>query len=168
LQTDLFGSMAASPLALAVCAAIGVASLVVYLRWRASWSRVDHPGPARNREIAMLVVSTLAALVLVVGVNALLHERDARARMQAELQERAALAAMLRAQIDAELAAARTLLAEQAIEKIAQDRLAQARAELARFAQFQDPKILRMIELIDQELAIRESLRQREAQAASP
>lgn len=160
--------MAASPVVLVVCAAIGVASLVVYLRWRASWSRAGLPGPPRRRELGVLVIATLAALALVVSVSALLHERATRARMQAELQERAALAATLRASIDAELDTARALLAEQAIEKIAQDRLAQARAELARFAQFQDPKILRMIELIDKELAIRESLRQGQAQVARP
>jgi len=157
MQTDLFGLTAASPLALLVCAAIVVIALVLYLRWRTRWSRAGHATSARGRDLALLAVSTLAALLLVVGADMILQERDKRARMQAELEQRSADAATLRARIDAELAAARALLAEQAIEKIGQGRLVQARADLARFAQFRDANILRMIELIDRELATRAS-----------
>ena len=81
--------------------------------------------------------------------------------MQRELAERSAQAQALRTQIGSEIDAARKLLADRAVDKIAQEKLAEARAELARFIPFQDPRILQMVALIDQELAVRESLRQR-------
>ena len=85
----------------------------------------------------------------------MLQERDSRAGMQRELAAGSAQSGALRAQIDAQLDAARNLLAERAVERITQEKLVEARAELARFVPFQDPRILQMIALIDQELAIR-------------
>jgi len=160
-SADPFAAMADSPVGLLLCAAIAIGSLATHLALRRQWARPGYPRAARNMERVALVVTTLAALLLVVYGSAALQERDSRARMQAELEQRSAQALALRARIAVDIGTARALLADRAVDKIAQEKLVEARAELARFIPFKDPGIMQMITLIDRELEIRESLRQR-------
>ena len=161
MNADPFLFVLTTPIGLFACLSTILVSMLVWLGLRRRWSTPGYPGSARRAERVVLIVSTLAALLVVVGAGVLVQQRDARAAMQRELVERSAQAQALRTQIGSEIDAARKLLADRAVDKIAQEKLAEARAELARFIPFQDPRILQMVALIDQELAVRESLRQR-------
>lgn len=151
-----FLSFAASPLALAVYAAICVGALLAYRVLSRQWKRPGFGSTVRTRELTALVVLTLACLALVAFGDSQLRTRAAADALALEkMQEKTILAAQLRERIAKELDAARALLADRTLQKIVQQELVEARAELSRFASFQDPKINQMIELIDKELEIR-------------
>jgi hypothetical protein len=155
LEADPFISVVASPLGLLACVAIGVGSLLAYQSMRRRWASIGASAPMRVRDLLVLVATAVSALFLVVLGGVVLDERDSRARMQRELTERSAQSQALRTQIGAQVDAARRMLADRAVERVTQHKLAEARAELLRFAGFQDPGISQMILLIDRELAIR-------------
>lgn len=161
MNADFIVSLVVSPVGLLVGAAICGACALAYLGLRRRWTTPGYARSARATDTVVLLVTTLAALLLALGVGVLLAQQDARANMQRELAERSAQSKALQAQVGAQLAAARQLLADRAIEKIAQEKLVEARAELARFTSFKDPGIAQMIALIDRELEIRELVRQR-------
>lgn len=158
---------AASPWVLGLYAAIAIASLLAYRGLRRQWSRPGIGSATRIKEIAALAIVTITAFALVAFADNLLRERAAEADILARMQDKALLASQLQARIAAELDVARGLLAESTVQKIANERLVEARADLARFATFQDPKINRMIELIDRELEIRQLVAQSLAETAT-
>ncbi len=161
LNADALLPVLLSPVGQVATLAVCLAFVLAWLVMRGRWNDPRYRPAARNQERVVLVVTAVAALLVALGVGALLQQRDARSTMQRELTDRSVQSKALRAQIGAEIDAARRLLADRAVDKIAQEKLAEARAELVRFVPFQDPRILQMIVLIDQELAVRESLRQR-------
>jgi hypothetical protein len=144
-----------SPIGLLACIAIGIGSLVAYRSLRSRWNTAGDTQPARARDVAVLVATAVSALLVVVVGGTLLEERGARASVQRELAERSAESLVLQTRMRAQLDAARLMLAERTVEKITRQKLAEARAELLRFAAFKDPGITQMIALIDQEIAIR-------------
>ena len=156
----------ASPWILGLYAAICVVSLLLYRVLRRQWSRPGITSATRVKETAALAIVTITALALVAFVNTLQHDRVAEIDALARLQDKALLASQLRSRIDKEIDVARSLLADSTVQKIANERLAEARADLARFAAFQDPKINQMIELIDRELEIRKLVAQSFAETA--
>ncbi len=150
----------ASPWVLGLYAAVCVAALLAYRVLRRQWTRPGSARSTRTRELAALGIVTFTALALVAFGNSVLLERVAQADALDRLQDKALLASQLRERIARELDLARTLLADSTAQKIADQRLVEARADLARFAAFQDPNINRMIELIDNELEIRKLVTQ--------
>jgi len=161
-----FLDAAASPWILGLYAAICVLSFLVYLGLRRQWSRPGMTNATRFKETAALAIVTITALALVWFGTTLQHQRAAEADALARLQDKTLLASQLRARIDKELDVARSLLADSTVQKIANERLLEARADLARFAAFQDPKINQMIALIDRELEIRKLVTQSLAETA--
>ena len=157
LETESIIAVLTSPASLVAGIAIGVVSLLAYLSLRARWVVAGDTTSTRARDIAVLVLTTSMALLAVLVGGVVLEERDARARVQQELAERTAQSELLRARIGAQVDAARSMLADRAADRVSRQELTQARAELLRFAAFQDPRIVQMITLIDQELAIRAS-----------
>jgi len=156
-----FLSFAASPLALAAYAAIGIGALLAYRILGHQWKRPGFGKAVRTRELTALVAVALVGLALVAYAASQLRTRAAADALALErMQEKTDLAAQLRERISRELDAARALLADRTLQKIANEELVEARAELGRFASFQDPEINRMIELIDRELEIRKLVRQ--------
>lgn len=137
--------------------AIGCVSLLAYLFLRARWVAAHDTTTARGRDIAVLLLTTSLALLAVVVGGVLLEQSKARAGMERELADRSAQSEQLRARIGAQIEIARSMLADRAADRVSRQELAQARAELLRFAAFQDPRIVQMITLIDQELAVRAS-----------
>lgn len=149
-----------TPLSLVLVAAICVASFLAYRGLSRQWRRPGALKSARAREIAALGVVTLTALLLVAVGTEYKRRSDDQARLLAEMKAKTALAAQISQKTTEALDAARVLLADRALEKIAQQQLTQARAELARFASFNDPRIIKMIELLDKELEIRKLVQQ--------
>jgi hypothetical protein len=154
------------PWILGLYAAVLVVAFLVYRVLRRQWTRPGITGATRAKETAALAIVTVTALALVAFGNTLLRERAAEAEAMARLQDKALLASQLRDRIGKELDVARGLLADSTVQKIANERLVEARADLARFAAFHDPKIDRMIELIDRELEIRRLVAQSLAESA--
>ena len=159
MRADSLVAVLASPIGLFASLAVGLVSVLAWLGLRRRWARPGYARSARALEASVLLVTVAAVFLMVLIVGAMLQERDFRAAMQRDLAARSTQSTALRAQIDAEIDAARRLLADRAVEKISQEKLAEARAELVRFVPFQDPRILQMIALIDQELAIRASVK---------
>ena len=159
MKADSLIAVLASPVGQLAGLAVGLLSALAWLGLRRRWMRPGYARSARAIEASVLLVTVGAMFLIVLIAGAMLQERDSRAGMRLELAARSAQSTVLRAQIDAEIDAARRLLADRAIEKITQEKLAEARAELVRFVPFQDPRILQMIALIDRELAIRASVK---------
>jgi len=161
VEAGPFISVVTSPLGLLACLGIGVAGLLAYLSLRRRWAMAEDAAPGRSRDAVVLVATMVAAWLLVMVGGVVLAQRDSRERMQTDLADRSAQSLVLRTQIRAQIDATRSLLGDRAVEKVTQERLAEARAELARFAAFQDPGINQMITLIDREIAIRAAERER-------
>lgn len=134
---------------------IAIASLVALWRLARQWHTHDVAARQRWREALLLGLAVLVAVALVALAQEQ-SQRQARAqRLQAELQERDRIAALLRTRIGKELDSVRAMLAERTVRHIEADTLADARRELARFAELRDPRITQMLALIDTELEIR-------------
>ena len=155
MEAGPFISVVTSPLGLLACLGIGVVGLLAYLSLRRRWAMADDAAPNRTRDAVVLVATMVAAWLLVMVGGVVLAQRDFRERMQRDLAERSAQSLVLQTQIRAQIDATRALLADRAVENVTQERLSEARAELARFAAFQDAGINQMVSLIDREIAIR-------------
>ena len=156
MNLQQFLATTVSPWILGLYAGICVVSFLVYRMLRRQWSRPGMTNAIRIKETAALAIVTITAFALVSFGNTLQHERAAETDALARLQDKALLATQLRVRIEKELDVARGLLADSTVNKIANEQLLEARADLARFAGFQDAKINKMIALIDRELEIRE------------
>lgn len=150
-----FTSFLGTPWSLALCGTILVAAFLAYRLLLAQWDRHRVGDGARSREAAALGIATVTALLAVVAVHAYLDRAERNDRLRAELAQASTQATALRRQIDAQVDRIRTLLAERTVQHIEQERLAQAREELARFAPLKDARIDRMLVLVEAELATR-------------
>lgn len=160
MKADAFFSGAVSPLSLAAYLAICAGSLIAYAALRKRWGQPGTAKSTRNKDLAALALVFFSALLSIFVGGLYLDQRGAEARMIAEVQDRTAVAARLRKQIAGELDAVRETLIDRTQRKIAEGKLAEARAELARFVPLQDPQIAKVIALIDKELEIRKLLEQ--------
>jgi len=159
---------AATLLFLAGYAVIALAALVVLWRLARQWHAHDVAARQRWRETLVLGLAVLVAVALVALTQAQ-FQRQARAqRLQAELQERDRIAALLRTRIGKEIDSVRAMLAERTVHHIEAGTLADARRELARFAELRDPRITQMLALIDSELEIRALVAQSLVEHAPP
>lgn len=146
---------AAPPLVLAAYAIIACAALVGLWRLSVQWKRHRVSTAARMRESLALVLIAGVALALVAYTQRHLQDQQAERRLLAELQERDRIAQVLQTRIATEIDAVRTMLADRTVRNVERDTLTKARDELARFATLKDPRITRMLALIDTELQIR-------------
>ena len=160
MKADAFFSVVVSPLSLAAYLVICAGSFIAYAVLRKRWEQPGSGNATRNRELAALALVAFSALLSVVVGGLYLDQRAAEARMIAEVQDRTAVAARLRKQIAGELDAVRETLIDRTQRKIADGKLAEARAELARFVPLQDPQITKVMTLLDKELEIRKLLEQ--------
>jgi hypothetical protein len=151
---------AVSPLFLAAYAAVAIAAVVAFWRLFAQWRRHEIATAGRIKELLALAVITGVALLLIAFTNSYLHDQAQQQRLSVELNERDRMAKELRTRIAGEIDTVRAMLAERTVHNIERDRLANARAELTRFVALKDPRITRMLALIDTELEIRDLVKQ--------
>ncbi len=166
MKADAFFSGVVSPLSLAAYLAICAGSLIAYAGLRKRWQQPGSARSTRSKDLAALALVFLSALLSVFVGGLYLDRRVAEAKMVAEVQDRTAVAARLRKQIADELEAVRETLIDRTQRKIADGKLAEARAELARFAPLQDPQIAKVVALLDKELEIRKLLEQSGSETA--
>lgn len=145
----------ASKLILAAYAIIACATLAALWRLSVQWKRHRVSTAARLRESLALVLLAGVGLSVVAYAQRHVQDQEDERRLQAELQERDRIAKVLQTRIATEIDAVRAVLAERTVRNIERDTLTQARNELARFAALNDPRITRMLALIDTELQIR-------------
>lgn len=143
------------PLAMAAYTVIALAALAVLWRLTVQWQRHKVASPARVREFLALALVTGVGLGLVAFAQDHFQRQAVAQQLQAELEERDRIAAVMRARIDIEIDAVRAMLAERTVRNIERDTLGKARADLARFKALNDPRITQMLALIDKELEIR-------------
>lgn len=155
-MAELQEYLATTPLlALAAYAFIACATALALWRLSVQWQRHQVSTAARLRESLALLLITGVALVLVAYAQNHFEQQAHERRLQAELLERDRIAKVLQTRIATEVDAVRAMLAERTVRNIERDTLTKARDELARFATLEDPRIARMLALIDTELRIR-------------
>lgn len=156
---------------LIVAAYVIVALVAMLMLWRLSlqWQRHRVSTAARSGELLALVLVTVVGIALVAYAQDQFERQAQAQRLQAELAERDRVASVVRTRINQEIDTVRALLADRTVRHIERDTLADARTDLARFAQLKDPRIAQMLALIDHEIEVRSlvahSLTERSPQA---
>lgn len=160
-MAELQEYLGATPLlALAAYAIIACATAVALWRLSAQWQRHQIATAARLRESLALLLIAGVAVALVAYTQNHFEQQAHERRLQAEMQERDRIAKVLQTRIATEVDAVRAMLADRTVRNIERDTLTRARDELARFAALKDPRITRMLALIDTELQIRSLVEQ--------
>ncbi len=156
----------ALPMIMLAYLVVVVAALATLRRLSTQWRQHAVEKASRVRELLALALVTGVALLLIAYAQGYFQDRTDRQQLQAELQVRDRQAKELRARIAGELDAVRAMLADRTVRSIERNTLADARKELARFVELKDPRIVQMLGMIDNELEIRDLVRQALAESA--
>ena len=166
MKADAFFSVVVSPLSVAAYLVICAGSFIAYAGLRKRWEQPGIGKSTRNNALAVLALVSFSALLFVFVGGLYLDQRVSEARMFAAVKDRTDTAVQLRKQIAGELEAVREILIDRTQRRIADGKLAEARAELARFVPLQDPQIAKVIALLDKELEIQRLLEQSGSETA--